>query len=460
MATIDIPRLMIAAPASGSGKTTVTCALLAALAAAGERPAAAKCGPDYIDPMFHTAVTGAPSRSLDLWLLPENRVLESLRRGCRGASIAVLEGVMGYYDGLGGDSATASSFHLARVTGTPVVLVLRCRGMSALTAAAVVRGIRDFRPQSGIAALLLNGVSPAAYPRMKAVLEAETGLPVAGFLPPMPECGLESRHLGLVAPGELPGLGDKVARLAAALREHADLSLLARVAGSAPPLTYAPPDPEPPGEPVGVAVAEDAAFSFYYPDSLELLTEAGARLLPFSPIRDSALPAEAAGLLLGGGYPELFARELAENEAMGQAVRAAVAGGMPAVAECGGFLYLHQGLADAEGRVWPMAGVFPGEANNSGRLKRFGYGTLTARGDGLLLGAGESIPAHSFHYYQSSCPGEDFTFCKEGGRGWAEGWQSRSLYAGFPHLHFGGRQGLAGRFLAACREYRKGRITG
>ena len=160
MAVINIPRLMLAAPASGSGKTTVTCALLAALAAGGKRPAAAKCGPDYIDPLFHTAVTGLPSRSLDLFLLPKERVLESLRRGCRGASIAVLEGVMGYYDGLGGDTVTASSFHLAQATGTPVVLVLQCRGMSALTAAAVVRGLRDFREQSGIAALVLNHLSP------------------------------------------------------------------------------------------------------------------------------------------------------------------------------------------------------------------------------------------------------------------------------------------------------------
>ena len=457
MAVINTPRLMVAAPASGSGKTTVACALLAALAAAGERPAAAKCGPDYIDPMFHTAVTGAPSRSLDLFLLPEERVLESLRQGCRGASLAVLEGVMGYYDGLGGDTVTAGSFHLAQATRTPVLLVLQCRGMSALTAAAVARGLRDFRPKSGIAALFLNRLSPAAYPRMKRVLEAETGLPVAGFLPPMADCALENRHLGLVLPGELPGLEEKVARLAAALRENTDLALLRRIAQNAPPLEYTPPPPEPPGEPVTIAVAKDAAFSFYYPDSLELLEEAGAELLPFSPIADGALPRGAAGLLLGGGYPELFVRELSENEAMRRAVQRAVEEGMPTVAECGGFLYLHRELAGPEGDLWPMAGVTGGTARNAGRLARFGYGTLTARGDGLLLDAGESLAAHSFHYWGSDREGEDFTFRKGAGSGWPCGWHGPSLYAGFPHFHFGGRKGLAGRFLKSCAGFWSGK---
>ncbi len=456
MAVINIPRLMLAAPASGSGKTTVTCALLAALAAGGKRPAAAKCGPDYIDPLFHTAVTGLPSRSLDLFLLPKERVLESLRRGCRGASIAVLEGVMGYYDGLGGDTVTASSFHLAQATGTPVVLVLQCRGMSALTAAAVVRGLRDFREQSGIAALVLNHLSPAAYPRMKAVLEEETGLLVAGFLPPMADCALENRHLGLVQPGELPDLAEKVACLAAALRQHADLALLERIAKAAPPLEYTPPPAPLPVGPVGVAVARDNAFSFYYPDSLELLEEAGAELLPFSPLADSALPKGAAGLLLGGGYPELFAKALSENQGMRQAVKAAVEGGMPTVAECGGFLYLHRELAGKEGQPWPMGGVIPGIARNGGRLGRFGYGRLRARKEGLLLAAGESLPAHSFHYWESSREGEDFTFTKSTGKSWSCGWHSPSLYAGFPHFHFGGREGLAEGFLKRCVAFQQG----
>jgi len=453
---IHIPRLMIAAPASGSGKTTVTCALLTALLARGERPAAFKCGPDYIDPLFHTAVTGAPARNLDLFLTPEDRVLDSLSRGCGGATLAVLEGVMGYYDGLGGDTVTAGSYHLARVTKTPVVLVLRCRGMSALTAAALVRGVRDFQADSGIAALLLDQLSPAAWPGTKAVLERETGLPVAGFLPSLPDCALESRHLGLVAPEELPGFREKARRLAAALVEHTDLELLQGIARSAPPLAYRPPAPPRPLErPVRVAVARDAAFSFYYQDSLELLERAGAELVPFSPLAGDPLPAGAAGLLLGGGYPELHARELSQNRSTREQLGQAILGGLPTVAECGGFLYLHRQLADKAGAFWPMAGVIPASARNGGRLQPFGYGTLAARQGGLLLEEGESIPAHAFHYWQSDDEGDGFRFQKPGGRGWRCGWQTGSLYAGFPHLHFGSREGLAERFLAVCGVYQE-----
>ena len=469
MSLFSLPRVMVAAPASGGGKTTAACALLRALALAGETPAAFKCGPDYIDPMFHTAVTGAPARNLDLFLQPAEGVLRTFARGCRGASLAVLEGVMGYYDGLGGDTALAGSWHLAQVTRTPVVLVLRCRGMSALTAAAQVRGLMAFgetarllpgedaapgRKNSGIAALLLNQISPAAYPALKATLERETGLPVAGFLPPLADCGLESRHLGLVTPDALPDLRDKAERLAAALRENADL--LGKIAGEAPPLEI--PDRTTTarqGNPVPLAVARDRAFSFYYRDALELLEEAGAELLPFSPLEDRTIPRGAKGLLLGGGYPELFARDLSQNQPMRASVREAVQGGLPTVAECGGYLYLNETLSDPEGNPWPMAGVLPGGAKNAGKLRRFGYGTLTAGKSGLLLDAGESLPAHSFHYWQSDRAGEDFRFQKRDGRCWPEGRQTGTLYAGFPHFHFGGRPGLAERFLAKCAQYKR-----
>ncbi len=469
MSSLTTPRVMIAAPASGSGKTTVTCALLRTLALVGERPAAFKCGPDYIDPMFHTAVTGAPARNLDLFLQPEAGVLAALARGCRGASLGVLEGVMGFYDGLGGDTALAGSWHLAEVTKTPVVLVLRCRGMSALTAAAQVRGLMSYgetagllpegtaprRKNSGIAALFLDQLSPASYPAMKKILERETGLPVLGFLPPLADCGLESRHLGLVTPDALPDLRGKVDRLAAALRENADLDLLGKLAREAPPLEVPDPPPVPKGEPVPVAIARDRAFSFYYRDALELLEEAGAELLPFSPLEDEALPRGAKGLLLGGGYPELFAEALSRNRAMRAAIRAVVQGGLPTVAECGGYLYLNESLSDPEGNPWPMAGVLPGGARNAGKLRRFGYGLLTARETGLLLDAGESLPAHSFHYWQSDREGEGLRFRKRDGRNWPGGWQTGTLYAGFPHFHFGGRPGLVRRFLSKCMEYQR-----
>lgn len=456
MSRLELPRLMLAAPASGGGKTTAACALLTALKQAGERPAAFKCGPDYIDPMFHTAVTGAPARNLDLFLTPRPYVLDTLARGSVNCSFAVLEGVMGYYDGLGGDSVTAGSYHLAQVTGTPAALVLSLKGMSPLTAAALVRGLRDFKSDSGIAALLLNQVKPESFPRMKQVLERETGLTIAGFLPPLPGCALESRHLGLVAPGELPDFQRKADRLGEALRENVDLELLQKIASAAPPLDYTPPPaPMKTPRPVKLAVAMDAAFSFYYRDSLELLERAGAELAPFSPLADGALPENASGLLLGGGYPELYARELSRNQPMRAAVRRAIQSGMPTVAECGGFLYLHRTIADKDGIFWPMAGVIPAAARDGKRLGRFGYGALTPKKAGLLGEAGESIPAHAFHYWQSEKEGEDFSFQKTTGEGWPCGWHSPGLYAGFPHFHFGGRAGLAERFLSACLAYQQ-----
>ena len=470
MSRLSLPRVMLAAPASGSGKTTVTCALLQALLQAGESPAAFKCGPDYIDPMFYSTITGTPARNLDLFLQPEAGVLSALSRGSRGATLGVLEGVMGFYDGLGGDTTLAGSWHLAEATGTPVVLVLGCRGMSALTAAAQVRGLMAFgesacllperspakrRKNSGIAALLLNQLSPAAYPVMKRVLEQETGLPVVGFLPPLADCSLKSRHLGLVTPDALPDLREKVDRLAAALRENTGMDRLMGIARGAPPLEIQDPPPAQGGEPVPVAIARDRAFSFYYQDALELLEEAGAELLPFSPLEDEALPRNARGLLLGGGYPELFAQSLSQNAPIRAAIRKAVLEGMPTVAECGGCLYLGETLSDPEGKPWPMAGVLPRGAKNAGKLRRFGYGTLTARKSGLLLDAGESLPAHTFHYWQSDWEGEDLRFQKRDGRSWPGGWHTETLYAGFPHFHFGGRPGLAQRFLSRCMEYQR-----
>ena len=259
-----------------------------------------------------------------------------------------------------------------------------------------------------------------------------------------------------MAPEELPGFREKARRLAAALVEHTDLELLQGIARSAPPLAYRPPAPPRPLEKtIQVAVAWDAAFSFYYRDSLELLEQAGAELVPFSPLAGDPLPPGAAGLLLGGGYPELHARELSQNRSTREQLGQAILGGLPTVAECGGFLYLHRQLADKAGAFWPMAGVIPASARNGGRLQPFGYGTLAARQGGLLLEEGESVPAHAFHYWQSDDEGDGFWFQKPGGRGWRCGWQTGSLYAGFPHLHFGSREGLAERFLAVCGAYQE-----
>ena len=449
---MSAPRLLLCAPASGGGKTTVTCALLQALVDGRINPVAFKCGPDYIDPMFHSKVIGAKSRNLDLFFLGEDKTRYLLERGSAGAGLALIEGVMGYYDGIA-MSHEASAYHLAKATHTPAVLVADGRG-SALTLSAVIHGLKTFRPDSGIQGVILNRVSPMLYPRLKECIEGETGVKVYGFLPPLPDCALESRHLGLVTADEVAGLKEKLHKLAAQAEKTIDLDGLLALAASTPDLNAAPPAlPEPvEGAPV-IAVARDKAFCFYYADGLELLEQLGAKLVEFSPLEDQALPEGACGLYLGGGYPELLAEQLSQNTAMLSAIRDAVANGLPTVAECGGFLYLHETLADANGTDWPMAGVIPGRAWNTGRLGRFGYVTLTARTSGLLCQAGEELPAHEFHYWDSSGPGDSFRAQKPlSDRGWDCGVHTPTLYAGFPHFHFWARVEMARNFVAAARR--------
>ena len=314
----------------------------------------------------------------------------------------------------------------------------------------------NFRQDSGIKGVILNRVSPMLYPRLKACIEAETGLAVYGYLPSLPDCALESRHLGLVTAGEVANLKEKLHKLAAQAGKSLDLDGLLALASSAPALDPEPVElPEPvEGAPV-IAVAKDKAFCFYYADGLELLEGMGARLVEFSPLADKALPEGTCGLYLGGGYPEEFARELADNHSLLREIHDKILHGLPTVAECGGFLYLHRHLGDADGRYdWRMAGAFSGDAHNTGKLGRFGYVTLTAQKDGLLCRAGESFPAHEFHYWDSTTPGTDFHAQKpQSDRGWDCAFHTPTLYAGFPHFHFWARPELARNFAAAARRY-------
>ena len=334
--------LMIAAIQSGAGKTVTVCALLAALKKRGLRLQAFKCGPDYIDPMFHARVLGVPSRNLDLFLQGKEGVKRTLSRA--GADFALVEGAMGYYDGLN-NSDEASAWALARLTGTPVVLVVSPKG-SDLTLAAQIRGLMSFRPDSGIAALILASCPEARAASLSPVLERETGLPVLGFLPPMDEAHFESRHLGLMTAAEIGDLEARLEKLGDAAERYIDLDRLVGLAGRWETAQNTFFLRETAKQNVRVAAARDEAFCFTYADNLDALREAGAELVFFSPLHDAALP-EADGLYLPGGYPELHARALSENTAMRQSIQAAIARGLPTVAECGGFLYLQELLEDA-----------------------------------------------------------------------------------------------------------------
>ena len=303
------PRLLIAGSGSGCGKTTVTCALLQALVESGRRPGAAKCGPDYIDSMFHRAITGAAGCNLDPFFFDDDTLRFLLAQAGAGKDVTLIEGVMGYYDGIGLASSRASTFEVAQRTESPVVLVLNAKG-AGLSVLAVLEGFLRFVPRSGICGVVLNGCTAMSYPTLKREIESRFGIRACGFLPPLPDCSLESRHLGLVTAAEVENLKEKMQRLGAAARESIDLDALLEIAKSAPPLTFAPPDIPEAGEHVRIGVARDKAFCFYYEDSLDLLRRLGAELVPFSPLSDERLPEGVHGLYLGGGYPELYADKL------------------------------------------------------------------------------------------------------------------------------------------------------
>lgn len=449
----DLPRLLIAAPASGSGKTTVVVAFLGALLDRGLRPSAFKCGPDYIDPLFHREVLGVHGYNLDTFLGGPDIAAALLRRGGAGSDIAVVEGVMGYYDGIG-DTTSASTWEVGAVTKTPAVLVVRPGGAS-LSLAAMLRGLAEFRHDGLLRGVILNGCADAVRDRLAPIIERETGLEVFGHLPDMPEASLASRHLGLVTPDGVASLREKIDRLAEAAAKTLDMDGLLALARTAPPLRGDLPAVRRTASPaVTVAVARDAAFCFYYRETLELLEACGARLAPFSPLADAALPDEAAALYLGGGYPELHAEALARNTPMRTNILKAIRSGMPTLAECGGFLYLQIALEDGDGAAHPMVGALPGVGRSAGRLRRFGYVTLRTERDTLLCGAGGELRAHEFHYWDSDEPGDACRATRASGTGvWNCVTAEDAVFAGFPHLYLWSNRGCAERFVAAAAAY-------
>lgn len=440
------PRLLIAGTNSGCGKTTVTCAILQALVNAGVPIAAAKCGPDYIDPMFHREIIGAKSSNLDPFFFDDDTLRFLLAQNGAGKDVTVIEGVMGYYDGIGLDSSRASTFEVAQRTESPVVLVLNAKG-AGLSVLAVLDGFLHFAPKNRIRGVILNGCTAMIYPTLARAIEERFGIRACGFLPQMPDCSLESRHLGLITAAEVDDLKEKMQRLAAKAQETIDLNALLQIAKSAPPLAFTPPDISDAGEHVRIGVARDRAFCFYYEDSLDLLCRLGAEIVPFSPLSDERLPEDLHGLYLGGGYPELYAERLEANAAMRASIRAAVERGLPCVAECGGFMYLTESIAGHA-----MVGALPGDCFDTGKLTRFGYITATAREGSLLCRAGEQVPMHEFHHWDTPQPGGAFLAEKPSGKQWRCAYATDTLYAGFPHFHFYAKPVMAQRFLAACRK--------
>lgn len=441
----SIPRILISGVSSGCGKTTVVCAVLQALVNRGMKVGAFKCGPDYIDPMFHSRIIGAKSANLDLHFFSENTLRYLLAKNASDRDVSIIEGVMGFYDGMGLTTTVASSYHVSQVTQSPGVLVVSAKGAS-LSVLATIQGFLSFAPDNGIRGVILNQCSPMTYGPLAKQIEARFPVKALGYLPKLPDCTLESRHLGLVTAQEVEHLREKLQILAAQAEKTIDLDGLMALAREAPSVCYEPVV-LPREEPVRIAVAQDKAFCFYYQDSMEALEEMGATLVPFSPMEDQALPESIHGIYLGGGYPELYARELGENQSMKHSIQNAIARGVPCIAECGGFLYLHEFLDS-----WPMVGVLPGKAFDTGRLTRFGYVTLQAKKDNLLCNAGQTIAAHEFHHWDVPDPGRDFVATKSTGKQWDCAVATSNLYAGFPHFHFYANPDFLKHFYQACRK--------
>ena len=503
--SVHFPRIMIAAEKSGGGKTLFTCALLSLLKERVQAVRAFKCGPDYIDPMFHRTVLEIPSRNLDSFFADGDTLRYLLGREVLEmekfpeSRIAVLEGVMGFYDGLGGVSERSSAWEVADLTDTPVILLVDMKGRS-LSALASINGFLDYKEKSHVTGIVFNRLSPMLYPGLKERAERELGIRVFGYVPELKDLTLESRHLGLVMPEEIPGIRKRLDLIKEKVRAGINLDGIIEEAGRAGEIEVKLPEAvrqfcnvdcgnvlnnsaaqhienianakkiydsgnthevkstlsDRSVKKTVVAVAKDKAFCFYYEDNLNLLKKLGAEIQYFSPIHDRNLPEGTCAVYLGGGYPELHAKALSENISMRNAIRQAVMEEVPCIAECGGYLYLKDSIVDPDGVEWPMTGVLPGSSRDTGKLGRFGYITVTSKKEGLLGPAGTEFRAHEFHHWDSEENGTDFAAKKPvGTRGWDCGYTTESFYAGFPHLYFYSNVKIAENFIKCAETWKK-----
>ena len=440
---VNTPRVMFAATRSGSGKTTVTCGVLAALKKQNIKVQAYKCGPDYIDPMFHRTVLGIDTGNLDTFFADADAIGRILARDTKDAELIVMEGVMGYYDGVGGTTTMASSYELSKVTKTPVVLIVDAKGAS-VTLAAIIRGIMEYKKDSRIVGVILNRVSPMFYSRIKHVIETECGIPVLGYLPEDASFVVPSRHLGLLQPDEMQKQRDWVETVAEAARKTIDIDGILEIAAQAEMLQIqkATGETEKSKFPAGyrIGVARDAAFSFYYRENLRMLEDMGATLVCFSPLTDAHV-SEVDALIFGGGYPELYAKQLYENQSMRASVWQALEAGMPCHAECGGFLYLGKSLADAEGNVYEMVGFLDGAGFRTERLQRFGYVELASQ-EADAFAVNTVLRGHEFHYWDSTDCGDACLAWKplSKQKTYPCMVKKKGTFAGFPHLYYAGAE--------------------
>ncbi len=450
--------IVIAGTTSGVGKTTLATGLMGALGQQGLKVQPFKAGPDYIDPTYHTWATGEPSRNLDTWLLSRDAIAELFNRATAGKDIAVIEGVMGLYDGRSSTNEEGSTAELAKLLGAPVLLVVDSR-KGARSMAAMVAGYRNFDTSLNLGGVILNGIGSDGHLELcREAIEHYTGVPVLGYLPRRENLSLPERHLGLIPTVEGPSNQEFLKLLVAQCRATLNIPQILNLSGQA-----APPQSEPalfpPAEKPAVtriAVARDRAFSFYYQDSLDLLQSWGAELVPFSPLQDTDLPPDISGVYIGGGFPELYAAELAGNRSIRQAIKTAAGRGIPLYAECGGLMYLGESLGDLDGNEYSMVGIIPVSSQIDRPRLSLGYRTVEALSDGPILHRGEIVRGHEFHWsvLKNKTKGDSAYRVLEKG-GYNEGFQKANLLASYIHLHLGSWPPMAPRFVENCRRFRE-----
>ena len=457
---MKLNRIMIAAPGSGSGKTTITCALLMVLKNRGEQVVSYKCGPDYIDPMFHKQVIGIPSKNLDTFFTDEDATRELFLKNRTEKDFVVMEGVMGLFDGLGGIKEEGSSYHLAKVTETPIVLVIDAKGMGR-SVIPMIAGFLAYDKEHLIKGVILNKMSKYYYEIIKPLIEEELRIRVLGYLPDEKDINLESRHLGLVMPNESEDIQKRLQVMSKRFEKTVDVEEIEHIAEQAKELLLAQKPLNINGcsdkecsRPV-IAVAKDEAFCFYYEDNLLMLQENGAKITYFSPLHDTKLPDCCDALLIGGGYPELYAGELSRNVNMRNAIKQAIDTGMPIVAECGGFMYLHESITDKDGISHPMVGVIPATCSYKGKLVRFGYVEIQEN-KSCFLPEGQLIKGHEFHYFDSTDNGDCCTAQKPTtGREYSCVMEGDNYWMGFPHLYYPSNPFFAESFVKKAEKYKK-----
>lgn len=480
--TVQVNRLMIAGMTSGSGKTTLTCAFLRCLQKKGFDLKSYKCGPDYIDPMFHKKAFGIESRNLDIFFMGEERLKASVAKA--QGSYAVIEGVMGLYDGNDVTSVAGSCYEVASVTSTPIVLLVNA-GKVGRTIISMIKGVLEDDEKKLIKGIILNNITGKFYemllPELRNALAASrSDVKMLGFFPKTKGIDFESRHLGLKLPNESEETDQKITIASEVFEENIDIDAMIEIMQSAEDIQIAASaintnDSLNPkyalcsettfassrlGTGLILAVAYDDAFCFYYRDNIEMFEERGVKIKYFSPLEDSAVPEDADGLLLGGGYPELYLEKLSNNKSMLASIKALIDKNIPSLAECGGFMYLGKSIEDDKGNVFETVGAYDGICKYSGKLVRFGYMQIEeSASEESLTSNMKGLKGHEFHYYDSDMNGETCT-AKKPFRDvtWKCIVNHKNGIWGFPHFYYGSNPEFIDSFIMKMREVKDGKL--